>query len=70
VTEAEIAATIAMLAAEEQMVVEGSGAAAAAAVLHGRISFLPTPAAIVVSGGNIDPARHEAVVRAGAAWAG
>ena len=70
VTEAEIAATIAMLAAEEQMVVEGSGAAAAAAVLHGRLSLLPTPAVIVVSGGNIDPARHEAMVRAGAAWTG
>ena len=70
VSEAEIAATIALLAAEEGMVVEGSGAAAAAAVLHGRLGALATPAAVVVSGGNIDPARHEAVVRAGAAWAG
>jgi hypothetical protein len=39
-------------------------------VLHGRLGALVTPAAVVVSGGNIDRARHEAVVRAGAAWAG
>ncbi|HET7457927.1 MAG TPA: pyridoxal-phosphate dependent enzyme, partial [Gemmatimonadaceae bacterium] len=70
VTEAEIAAAIAMLSAEEGIVVEGSGAVATAAVLHGRIAALRTPAVVVVSGGNIDPARHAAAVAAGAAWAG
>jgi len=61
-SEAEIADTIAFLFRDEGLVVEGSGAVAAGAVLHGRISALPTPAVVIVSGANIDPARHAAVL--------
>jgi threonine dehydratase len=61
-SEREIAEAIAFLAREEGMVVEGSGAVAAGAVLHGRIAALPTPAVVIVSGGNIDPARHRGIV--------
>ena len=62
-TEAEIGQAIAFLARAEGMVVEGSGAVAAGAVLHRRIASLPTPAVAIVSGANIDPARHAAVLR-------
>ncbi|MFL5574659.1 MAG: threonine/serine dehydratase [Gemmatimonadaceae bacterium] len=62
-TEEEIAATIAFLAREEGMVVEGSGAVAAGALLHRKLAALATPAVVIVSGGNIDPARHEELLR-------
>ena len=42
--------------------VEGAGAAGTAAVLHRAIASLPTPAAIIVSGGNIDAERFEQLV--------
>ena len=65
-SEAEIEDAITFLAEEEGLIVEGSGAVAAGAVLHGRIAALPTPAVAIVSGANIDPARHAAVLRASA----
>ena len=58
-TEEEIGQAIAWLALHEGITVEGAGAVAAAAVLFGRIPELPTPAAVVVSGRNIDRARWE-----------
>jgi len=65
VTEREIAAAIGWLARECDARVEGSGAVATAAVLHGRVSALAGPVAVVVSGGNIDDARWRAIVDAG-----
>jgi threonine dehydratase len=64
--EEEIAATIAWLARREGATVEGSGAVAAGAVLHRRIAILPTPAAVILSGGNIDRERFDSIVAADA----
>ncbi|HEX2778844.1 MAG TPA: threonine/serine dehydratase [Gemmatimonadaceae bacterium] len=63
VPEAEIARAIAWLAEEEQLTVEGSGAVGVAALRGGLLPDLPTPAALVLSGGNIDPAVLAAVRR-------
>lgn len=65
-TEDEIAEAIAWLARVECAVVEGSGAVGVGAVLHRKVATLPTPAVIVLSGGNIDPAVHERVMRSAA----
>jgi threonine dehydratase len=62
VSEKDIADAIAWLWVAHQQRVEGAGACAAAAVLTGAIREIPTPAAVVVSGGNIDPARFESLV--------
>jgi threonine dehydratase len=62
VSEAEIAEAIAWLAREEGARVEGSGAVAVAALRSGRTSALRGPVAVVVSGGNIDPARWQEIV--------
>jgi threonine dehydratase len=62
-TEEEIADAIGWLARAENAVVEGSGAVGVGAVLHGKVHALRTPAVIVVSGGNIDPAVHARVMR-------
>ena len=62
VTEEQIAKTIAWLWRNHGARVEGAGAAATAAVLHHAIASLPTPAAIIVSGGNIDATRFEEIV--------
>lgn len=64
VREDAIAAAIAWLAAEEGLTVEGSGAVGVAALLARALGDVPGPAAIVVSGGNIDAARHAAIVAA------
>lgn len=42
---------------EERLVVEGSGAVGLAALLAGRIGGLAGPAALVLSGRNVDPNR-------------
>ncbi|HEY4219573.1 MAG TPA: threonine/serine dehydratase [Gemmatimonadaceae bacterium] len=62
VTEAEVGQTIRWLWIEHQQRVEGAGACATAAVLTRHLRGFSTPAAIIVSGGNIDPARFESVV--------
>jgi threonine dehydratase len=62
VTEQEIAAAIAWLSHEHDMRVEGSGAVGVAALLHDRIPALAFPAVVVVSGGNIDERRWQAIV--------
>jgi threonine dehydratase len=59
--EEEIASTIGWLAHHEGTKVEGSGAVAAGAVLHRRIAALPTPAAVILSGANIDRQRFEQI---------
>lgn len=68
VSEAAIADAIAWLAREEGARVEGSGAVGVAAMLQGHLRAMDGPVAVVLSGGNIDPARWEGIVRdAGAA---
>jgi threonine dehydratase len=61
-TEDEIANTIAWLWREEHQRVEGAGACAAGAVWTRKVAAIATPAAIVVSGGNIDAAKFNALV--------
>ena len=62
VSEVEIARTIGWLWADAQQRVEGAGACAVAAVLTRKFCDIPTPAAVIVSGGNIDPERFEKLV--------
>jgi threonine dehydratase len=64
VTEAEIEKAIAWLDVEEGLVVEGSGAVGVAALLQKKIYKPEGPVAVVLSGANIDAARHAEVVRA------
>ena len=59
-TEAEIAAGIRHLALEDGEVVEGAAAVGASAILAGKLSG-PAPQVLILSGGNIDPARHAAI---------
>ncbi|MGO4669812.1 hydroxyectoine utilization dehydratase EutB [Bosea sp. 2RAB26] len=60
-SEAEIAAGIRHAAREEGEVVEGAGAVGIAALLAGKVSP-PGPAALIVSGRNIDEAAHRRIV--------
>jgi threonine dehydratase len=62
VNEKDIADAIAWLWVAHQQRVEGAGACAAASVLTRAIRAFPTPAAVVVSGGNIDTARFQSLV--------
>jgi threonine dehydratase len=56
VTEAEIAAAMVFALSVHRVVAEGGGSAALAAALAGQLPPLGGPIAIVVSGGNVDPA--------------
>lgn len=58
-TEREIAQSIAWLWREHGQRVEGAGACAAGAVWLGKVKSIATPAAIVVSGGNIDATKFD-----------
>jgi threonine dehydratase len=58
-TEEEIGRTIAWLWREHGIRVEGAGAVAVGAILHRKLEKLPTPAAAIVSGGNIDARRFD-----------
>jgi threonine dehydratase len=63
VSEAEIQSTVGLLARRARLVAEPSGAVAPAAYLH-RASELPSgPTVAVVSGGNIDPALFDQILR-------
>jgi threonine dehydratase len=64
-TEDEIAASIGFLWREHRQRVEGAGACAAGAVWKAKFKEMKTPAAVVISGGNIDPARFDSVLRNG-----
>jgi threonine dehydratase len=66
-SEDEIGQAIAWLAQREGVIVEGAGAVAVAALLHGRIPALPTPAVAILSGRNIDRPRLDALM---AQWGG
>lgn len=63
VTEQEIEAAIAWLWHTEGLVVEGAGAVAVAALRSGRAGRLDFPVVATVSGGNINPERHQRIVR-------
>ncbi len=60
-SEEDIANAIAYLWIEEGFKVEGAGATGVAALLSGRVKDLEFPVVVVVSGGNIDEAKHMAV---------
>lgn len=66
VSEDEIAMGIRHAAQEEGLTVEGAGAVGFAAILSGRVG-ITGPTAIIVSGGNIDPATHRTIIDGGAA---
>jgi threonine dehydratase len=66
VSEDEIAAGICHAAQEEGLTVEGAAAVGFAAILSGKID-ITGPTAIIVSGGNIDPAVHKRIIDGGAA---
>lgn len=57
VPEDEIARAIGWLADAESVSAEGSAAVGVAALRAGLLGALPTPAVLVISGGNIDPGR-------------
>jgi threonine dehydratase len=61
-TEREIAESIGFLWRDHAQRVEGAGACATGVVWKRKLSSLPTPAAIVVSGGNIDDSKLEAIL--------
>ena len=64
ISEREIAETIAFLWREHGQRVEGAGACATGAVWKRKFASLPTPAVVVVSGGNIDDAKLESILSA------
>jgi threonine dehydratase len=61
-TEQEVGESIGFLWREHGQRVEGAGACGTGVVLGRKLVALPTPAAIVVSGGNIDDSKLEAVL--------
>ncbi|RMC31195.1 hydroxyectoine utilization dehydratase EutB [Paracoccus alkanivorans] len=61
-TEDEIAAGIRHLAIEDGETVEGAAAVGAGAVLAGKLRAGNGPLVLILSGGNIDPARHAEIV--------
>lgn len=65
-SEDEIADGIRHAAREEGLIVEGAGAVGFAAILSGKVK-ISGPTAIIVSGGNIDPALHKTIIDRGAA---
>ena len=65
-SENEIAEGIRHAAREEGLIVEGAGAVGFAAILSGKVNT-GDPTAIIVSGGNIDPAVHKRIVDGGVA---
>lgn len=62
-TEAEIAAGIRHLAREDGETVEGAAAVGAGAILAGKLRAADGPLVLILSGRNIDPARHAAILR-------
>jgi threonine dehydratase len=62
ITEDEDAKAIAWLWREEKVKAEGSGAVTVGAILAGRAHGIRFPAVCVVSGGNIDDERHQALI--------
>jgi threonine dehydratase len=65
VTDAEAAEAVAYAARVLKITVEPGGAVALAAALSGKVDMTGKTVAVVVSGGNIDPSLHAAIVAAG-----
>lgn len=63
VTEEEIGAAIKWLHEQEGLMVEGSGAVGVAALLSGRLKPAAFPVVLLITGGNIDRARHAELVK-------
>lgn len=61
-TEDEIAAGIRHLALEDGETVEGAAAVGAGAILVGKLRAENGPLVLILSGANIDPARHAAII--------
>jgi len=57
VSDAELVETMRFFASRMKLVVEPTGCLAAAAVLQGRIAVRGKRVGVLVSGGNVDPAR-------------
>ena len=64
VSEAEIAAAVAVAAREAHLVLEPSGAVTLAALVNHRDELPAGPTVCVLSGGNVDPARYVELLRA------
>lgn len=62
VSEAEIAVAMRTVATELKLVVEGGGAVAVAALLAGKLELPGQRVAVVVSGGNVDPALYTSIL--------
>ncbi len=65
VSDAEAAEAVAFAARELKITAEPGGAVALAAALSGKVDLKGKVAAVVVSGGNIDPELHAGIVAAG-----
>jgi threo-3-hydroxy-L-aspartate ammonia-lyase len=65
VSDAELVETMRFFAARMKIVVEPTGCLAAAAVLHGKLDVRGRRVGIVLSGGNVDPARYAALLAGG-----
>jgi threonine dehydratase len=65
VSDAEAAEAVAFAARELKVTAEPGGAVALAAALSGKIDLKGKTVAVVLSGGNIDPAFHAAIIAAG-----
>jgi threonine dehydratase len=65
VSDAELVETMRFLAARMKIVVEPTGCLAVAAVLHGKLDVQGRRVGIVLSGGNVDPARYAALLAGG-----
>jgi threonine dehydratase len=65
VTDAEAAEAVAYAARVLKVTVEPGGAVALAAALTGKVDMTDKTVAVVLSGGNIDPSLHAAIVAAG-----
>ncbi len=63
-SEPALEAAVRGLVESEHLVAEGAGATAVAAVLAGTIPRVPGPAAVIVSGGNIDTSRLASILGA------
>ena len=61
-SEAEIAAGMRHAYAREREVIEGAGAVGIAALISGRLGRLDGPVAVILSGRNVDMARHLRVI--------
>jgi threonine dehydratase len=70
VSDEDITRAMVLLLERGKLVVEAAGAVGVAALLSGAVTDVPTPAVVVLSGGNIDPLLMVRVIERGLAAAG